>query len=164
MTDKIICETYNSLAQDCSSKLDTTFATQIIIDGVDVSGCKYYKYKFCYCSKGVDGLEKKCYDYPNCYYKQLARKTEECQKLEETVDNLLKIQHQLAANCEKYRQTIEEIKEAAEKLINYTPEYDNCYYKEECGENCTPKKNKKIDVCLYEEVDKITQKCEVIND
>lgn len=51
---------------------------QIIIDGVDVSGCIYYKatgkYNTCgYC----------CEQNPNCYYKQLKRKERECEELKE---------------------------------------------------------------------------------
>ena len=44
---------------------------QIIIDGVDVSGCKYLPY--CNDKQGNCGFE------PNCYFKQLARKTQECE-------------------------------------------------------------------------------------
>lgn len=54
---------------------------QIIIDGVDVSGCEYSSTTpssvLCY-MKG-----NKCNDNPNCYFKQLARKTQECEELKE---------------------------------------------------------------------------------
>ena len=45
-----------------------------IIDGVDVSECKYYHYKGC----SATGLRcENC----TCYYKQLKRKEEECEEL-----------------------------------------------------------------------------------
>ena len=59
---------------------------KVIIDGVDVSGCE--------CSSQIDldiniicnsNSPKKCSGYckdnPNCYYKQLKRKEQECEKL-----------------------------------------------------------------------------------
>jgi hypothetical protein len=42
-----------------------------------------------------------------------------------------------------------------EKLITELPEYNSCYYKDECGDNCTPKKQSKVEYCSYENVDKI---------
>lgn len=63
---------------------------KMIIDGVNVSKCQYYddEVKFCALSyTGADGLlkntknPKRCQKSPNCYYKQLARKTEECKDL-----------------------------------------------------------------------------------
>jgi len=57
---------------------------QTIINGVDVSGCLYYKDKQCIITHFVSGnrtLEDKCKLAPNCYYKQLQRKTAECEKL-----------------------------------------------------------------------------------
>ena len=51
---------------------------QIIIDGVDVSGCEYYdKNKLlltCICE------EYPCSECHNCNYKQLKRKEQECEK------------------------------------------------------------------------------------
>lgn len=60
---------------------------EIIIDGVDVSGCKYlntfsdcdgYHY---YCDLADDIKNEYCEYYKDCYYKQLARKTQECEEL-----------------------------------------------------------------------------------
>ena len=55
----------------------------------------------------------------------------------------------------KYKQALEKIRNIAEKLITETPEYHSCYYKDECGNNCTPKKQSKVEYCCYENVDKI---------
>lgn len=46
---------------------------QIIIDGVDVSKCKYLPY--------CNDKQGNCAFEPNCYFKQLARKTQECEEL-----------------------------------------------------------------------------------
>ena len=61
---------------------------QIIIDGVDVSGCEYY-------DKNKPSLTCTCEEYPcsecyNCYYKQLARKTAECEKYKQALDEIEK--------------------------------------------------------------------------
>lgn len=51
---------------------------QIIIDGVDVSGCEDYRYfnNAHYCD--LHYTRKLCEDLHNCYYKQLKRKEQEC--------------------------------------------------------------------------------------
>lgn len=52
-----------------------------MINGVDVSGCiNLNKRDKVSC---FDILYDKCKEVPNCYYKQLARKTQECEKLED---------------------------------------------------------------------------------
>ena len=50
-------------------------------------------------------------------YEQLKAKEQECEKLKEAIDRLLKIQYQLADSCNKYVQTLTEIKEIAENVI-----------------------------------------------
>ena len=68
---------------------------QIIIDGVDISKCKQYDEVFNYCDQsylGEGGLlkntknPKRCECSPNCYYKQLKRKEQECEELKEDVE------------------------------------------------------------------------------
>lgn len=56
---------------------------QIIIDGVDVSGCRHS-------ADTVDDIScsaywNSCCKHPNCYFKQLARKTQECEELKKQV-------------------------------------------------------------------------------
>ena len=53
---------------------------EIIIDGINVAGCEDYGYRgkagyWCH------NYDEPCTDYPNCYYKQLKRKEQECNKL-----------------------------------------------------------------------------------
>ena len=76
---------------------------QMIIDGVNVNGCKYYNPNIKMDCILYPLQPDACKNNPNCYYKQLARKEQE---------------------CEKYKQTLIEIKEIAEKVYN---DCDNCY-------------------------------------
>ena len=76
---------------------------QIIIDGVDVSRCKYLPY--------CNDKQGNCAFEPNCYFKQLARKTQECEELENKIKKLRK---NLALEIEtnnRYRKALEEIEE-----------------------------------------------------
>ena len=115
---------------------------QIIIDGVDVSVCKLYNE-----DNGVvapDGTAERtelCYltnDYcennPNCYYKQLKRKEQECNKLyiqlksdeeyhkeeENTLRKIIKNKEkrniELYKENNKLQQTLTGIKEIAEQI------------------------------------------------
>lgn len=64
---------------------------QITIDGVDVSKCKYFEDGECGCEYYLRyGYEitmyDRCEEYPNCDFKQLARKTQECEELQEKLD------------------------------------------------------------------------------
>ena len=67
---------------------------QVMIDGVDVNGCisldKYHipncTEEFIDCALGglyeyQDEYKRTCKENPNCYYKQLARKEQECEEL-----------------------------------------------------------------------------------
>ena len=71
---------------------------QIIIDGVDVSGCKEYIWALSHVCNLVNGRTDKfeCNYYPNCYFKQLARKTQECEELKEENQ---KLEMQLCNEC-----------------------------------------------------------------
>ena len=141
---------------------------QIIIDGVDVSECKHYEYKSLkdcemrypesgdceigllnYLFNGNLDIEKFCKDNPNCYFKQLARKTQlsikqskelirlrkelqestvknrnlkqECEELENKIKKLRK---NLALEIEinyRYRKALEEIEEFC---ITYSDNHD----------------------------------------
>lgn len=60
---------------------------QIIVDGVDVSGCEYV----CNTAFGKNGCKHPmmkniyCSKNPNCYFKQLTRKTQECEELKNII-------------------------------------------------------------------------------
>ena len=66
----------------------------ILIDGIDVSGCEFLitntDKQMCRCIKsdlfgGIEFVKNAkngiCKDNPNCYYKQLKRKEQECEEL-----------------------------------------------------------------------------------
>ena len=59
---------------------------EIIIHGVNVSGCSYYNPLGNYNCGGT----KKCSQWSNCYYKQLSRKTAECEKSEQALNEIEK--------------------------------------------------------------------------
>ena len=56
---------------------------QIIINGYDVSGCLRLQDDNISCELGG-----KCQSWDNCYYKQLKRKEQECERLEEELNDL----------------------------------------------------------------------------
>ena len=119
---------------------------QIIIDGVDISKCKHYDEVFNYCDQsylGEGGLlkntknPKRCECSPNCYYKQLKRKEQECDKLyiqlkadeeyhkeeENTLRKIIKNKEErnieLYKENNKLKQTLTEIKEIAENVQSF---------------------------------------------
>ena len=59
---------------------------EIIIDGVDVSKCEFCNndvlYPYCY------RINSLCKENPNCYYKQLQRKTTECKRYEQALNEI----------------------------------------------------------------------------
>lgn len=73
---------------------------QIIINGVDVSGCSGYcpelgKYN---CIALACNSAAICKQSPNCYFKQLARKTKECVKLNNKIIDMNSIIEDAAIN------------------------------------------------------------------
>lgn len=119
---------------------------QIIIDGVDVSRCDFYDKDKRYCltlrmyPKGFKNPscfsgdfqqciqssktcpETFCHNNPNCYFKQLKRKMQECERLKE---RLVRTEEDLKYQCvdcmnvksDRYRKALEEIE-------NYICEYE----------------------------------------
>ena len=97
---------------------------KIMIDNVDVSECEHvrvstslFKEKT-YVKCPAFFLENNdsycdCTNNPNCYFKQLKRKEQKCEKLEKTLT---------------------EINDIAEILAPMTDEYENCYDRDRCFE------------------------------
>ncbi len=64
---------------------------QIIIDGIDISGCEYcLKMTKCRCTIQRDVYKCLCEENPNCYYKQLKRKEQNLTEIKEIVKNMNK--------------------------------------------------------------------------
>ena len=59
---------------------------QIIIDSVNVAGCVRLQDDEISCDLGGE-----CKGWGNCYYKQLKRKEQECEKLEQTLTEIKEI-------------------------------------------------------------------------
>ncbi len=77
MTDKKPIDKMIELSEDLG-----LYKEQIIIDGVDVSGCKYYLHNLHKsCGEGLVDCQGK-----DCMFKQLARKTQECEELKKGLD------------------------------------------------------------------------------
>ena len=102
----------------------------IEIHGINVLKCEHYQYKSLkdcemrypesgdceigllnYLFDGSLDMEKSCKDNPNCYFKQLARKTQECEQIKEKYE-ALKLE-----NEEGY-EIVDELKHEYEELEN----------------------------------------------
>lgn len=102
---------------------------QIIIDGVDVSGCSGFSNnpedvktgQTCwYYTEYVHDNEwgTRCPEHPNCEYKQLQRKTAECEELKKKFSKFFNIDNQecwdiafLKDENARYKQALDEIEE-----------------------------------------------------
>ncbi len=105
---------------------------QIIIDGVDVSGCEFSLDCISIICELKNGRTDKCNcsDYPHCYFKQLARKTQECEELKEECEDLKEDRYNL--NMEMYvanrhRKALEEIEEFCATYSNNHDAYETVY-------------------------------------
>jgi phosphatidate phosphatase PAH1 len=104
----------------------------IIIDGVDVSGCKWFTHnQLCECAiKPADDFH--CHANPNCHYKKWQYKEQECNRLKEEVSLLKESNSKLQQiedvnSLEKYylqqidqlKAEIDELKKSSCKFKNY---------------------------------------------
>lgn len=100
---------------------------QIIIDGIDVAGCVYYKQE-CIANCGMFALgDFKC-EGQICLYKQLKRKEQECEELKKRLESFQKDYsklYQVVENkgyikeLDQLKQILAEIKEIAKGVRNY---------------------------------------------
>lgn len=119
---------------------------QIIIHGVDVSECECiledyqlannfkggYEHIKNVCELGERGSEYYnlfCKDNPNCKYKQLKRKEQECEELKEDRERWksnfygkVSAIEELLQQLDQLKQTLTKIKEIAEKEVKYFPD------------------------------------------
>ena len=104
---------------------------EIIIDGVDVSKCIHYKNKSCiadYCLTDMPFDEAKCKLNPNCYFKQLKRKEQECEEINLRNERLVVEKYTMNEEILKLKQALDEIKEIAEKCRSSLYGYDQERY------------------------------------
>lgn len=118
---------------------------QIIINGIDVSGCNYIIDQDPPETRGTWGgaihkgackiYSKDCEHNPDCYFKQLARKTQEYKQKEKELKEL-KRQYKLSClDCEykntktdadSYRKALEEIEEYTKDPCEYCKPTSKC--------------------------------------
>lgn len=89
---------------------------QIIIDGVDVSRCEYFEEFDCM----IEPCDKECCCgwRENCYYKQLKRKEQECEKLKKRLESFQKDYSKLYQVIENkgYIKELDQLKAELEQL------------------------------------------------
>jgi hypothetical protein len=135
---------------------------QIIIDGVDVSGCPFFEDERKLLNPAGQELNFKnicslsfynftdfdkdflCNQSPNCYYKQLKRKEQECERLKKEVEFYTapvklgdyKPITLIIEELDQLKQAIEKIKELIQKEINDCEHCEDCA---SCEYNCCTK-------------------------
>lgn len=78
---------------------------KIMINDIDISGCEH-RYGSIDWKTGEDRLrctadmEFYCDERPSCYYKQLQRKTEECNRYKQALDKIEKSCKDICEKCE----------------------------------------------------------------
>ena len=153
---------------------------QIMIDGVDVSKCRYFlkdtegqDYNTDEFVKGCCEAKGSCIGYEfagyglcrgdkDCYFKQLARKTRECEELKKQLMQKSEVDIFFNTPIEgwssdpcgicKYKNCLTEIKKIAEPFCNACQEFEP----EKKGSNCM--------YCNYGKILQKISECEVNND
>ena len=90
---------------------------QMIIDGIDVSGCIHYQYNMCTATKdnyGDCSFYCKDYEMNDCYYKQLKSKEQECEKLKQTLTEIKEIAEE--RNYLDYNECLDDILQKIRKV------------------------------------------------
>ena len=90
---------------------------QIIIDGVDVSGCIYRQYDMCTATKdnyGDCSFYCKDYEMKDCYYKQLKRKEQECKQLRNKLNSSIE---RMNSQNEKLHNEIQVIRQQMKTIL-----------------------------------------------
>ena len=125
---------------------------EIIIDGIDVSKCRYYNSNIKMDCLLFPLQPDKCKGNINCYFKQLQCRTTECKNKSFAIGNLgYKIHNQrkeinerlrqleaLSKKCKKYKQALDEIEKELKEDIYCENQECGCDDFEECLK-CTKK-------------------------
>lgn len=99
---------------------------EIIIDGVNVAGCKYYHYKGC-TANNLCKCNSRLNVCKNCYYKQLQRLKQENEKLRKANFDYNIACCRLEEYGKHLKQALEEIKEIAEYSIMHNEKLNSNY-------------------------------------
>ena len=94
---------------------------QMIVNGIDVSGCEYclkmIKYR---CTIQQDVYKCLCEENPNCHYKQLAREKQECEYWQKELDKTHLLMLQKQDELVKAEKKLEMIRNVAKEFV-YCP-------------------------------------------
>ena len=118
----------------------------IYLDGIDVSGCEFYvHYDYGRFSHGCS-LHKDMFGLPvycdiadcceDCYFKQLARKTQECEELKERLERTEEDLKYQCVDCmniksDRYRKALEEIEGLVKNFCKDCDDYEDCNWEKE---------------------------------
>ena len=111
---------------------------KIIKDDIDVSKCQHYGK----CSKYCYVVEELCSDNPNCYYKRLKRKQQECEELKKIINEAknsnLDLQSFLVGEAlvNEYEQQLDQLKAENEHLSEKEEEAKHYLEEAEKFKNC----------------------------
>ena len=105
---------------------------QIIIDGVDVSGCKEYEYEIVRCNATLKNMcfcGGRCTDRKNadCYFKQLKRKEQECEELKSDLTDLSKIIDCKNGTILTFKEQLDRLKQTVAEIKEICNEYQKEY-------------------------------------
>ncbi len=153
MTDK------EQIINNFEKDINVPSKERIMIDGCNVSECLFYQSNFeedydvkikHFCSNWHNSCESA--NNSNCYFKQLARKTQECEELKNEYWKLEQGNDFLAEKNSRLKGCLAEIKEIAEPFCNACQEFEP----EKKGSNCM--------YCNYGKILQKISECEVNND
>ena len=106
---------------------------QIIINGVNVSGCPYFTFNKIEPNESICISEQSvmCIKNKDCLYKKWQRKEQECEELKEEKQGLIKdweekknLVYEITCKNEKLKQTLTEIKEIVINIGEQRPPFN----------------------------------------
>lgn len=113
---------------------------QIIIDGIAVRNCNFFLSSNKYCGLYSTG----CRFVPNCHFKQLARKTQEFEQLQEKYEALKLENEEGYEIVDELKQECEELKEQLTYLTEYRKKNQTCTECYEDGYNVGKGENREL--------------------
>lgn len=125
----------------------------IVINGVDITGCSNFAVDIKKHEVKCKLHKKLCKECPDCNYKAVTKLNHSNSNLAYGL-KLSEIKSELRRQVSKeYEFILSSVLTLLEELQREAPESESCYYKDECGCDCTPKKDGKVSVCTYERIE-----------